>query len=220
MITERPILFSEEMVQAIRWGRKTVTRRVIKNVTKEPNGCGDVFSCIKDEDGLPSALDYPNNCDHLCPYGQPGDKLWVRETWATTRSLDHVPPHRLAPGSPLEYKADRCLTISGGMLPDRGRWRPSIHMPRIFSRILLEITEVRTERLQHITGMDAKREGISPLPHMPQDGADLDYCRREFKSLWDSINGKPRADGVDISWDANPWVWVVGFKAHEERPRR
>ena len=138
----------------------------------------------------------PSMLAGACPCGRPGDRLWVQETWGAL-------PHMMGGVQPetLRYRAD------GEYQNERGtwRWRPGIHMPRWASRITLEITDVRVERLQDISGMDAKREGVSVPAHIPEDGADLDYARRGFRRLWEEIHG-------ECSWDANPWVWVIEFK--------
>ena len=174
-MSERPILFSAPMVRAILDGSKTMTRRVCKLTP-------------------PSATCPP------CPYGHPGDLLWVRETWATSKSLDHVKPSDLAAGAPIEYAADRCLTISGGKLPDRGKWRPSIFMMPWMSRITLEVVSVRVERVDDISPSDCRAEGVGIMLN------DLG-ARYAFGSLWNEINGK-RGYG----WSVNPWVWVVEFR--------
>lgn len=198
---ERPILFSAPMVRAILDGRKTQTRRVLKpQPNMEPFGDHNgALLCWKN-------MIMSNSRDLIiaeCPYGQPGDRLWVRENLEASQhglhyAADNTPViHELADALNEKYASDyyivECRTI------------PSIHMPRWASRITLEIVSVRVERLNKISGMDARREGISIPAHLPEDGADLDYCRREFPKLWESING-------DGSWNQNPWVWVVEFK--------
>jgi hypothetical protein len=160
-------------------------------------------------------------CKDFSPYGQPGDHLWVRETWATSKSLDYVKPSSLAAGAPIEYAANRCLTMSGGMLPDRGKWRPSIFMPRWASRITLEVTGVRVERVQDISAVDAIAEGIRIEKGSGMiEGEDCymmttnsGYMRgpggaiAAFRNLWDSIN-----DARGFGWNVNPLVWVVEFR--------
>lgn len=158
---ERPILFSGAMVRAILDGSKTQTRRVCK---------------LDVRGGMPQPeLDSLLRC---CPYGQPGDRLWVRETWAKT----YV---RQAGAEWFVYATGDNRTDYGGP------WKPSIHMPRAASRITLEITGVRVERLGEISESDARAEGVQSVA--------------EFKELWASINGLG-------SWEANPWVWVVEFR--------
>ena len=192
---ERPILFSGPMVRAILEGRKTQTRRVVK--PQPPTA----FVTVRVEDGTQfswclrnqSAFDLPESAaDWLtlrCPYGVPGDRLWVRETWGSCTTNGTV-----CSG----YRADVALRpeIEAGV----DRWRPSIHMPRWASRLLLEVKAVRVERLQEISEDDAFAEGIS--------GGDwLGNPVGTYRELWDSINAKR-----GHSWESNPWVWVVEFE--------
>lgn len=187
----RPILFSASMVRALLDGSKTQTRRVVKGPVWEVRN-GQPKSAIA-------------GCDPVCPYGHPGDELWVRETFAYTDA--HEPQFE---GS-IEYRADnKCFAVSGNELfdvphkcdpqPFGGPWKPSIYMPRWASRIALEITAVRVERLQDIHEADAKAEGITIRPECMQSPAVAIYSM-----LWEDINGPN-------SWAANPWVWVVEFK--------
>lgn len=200
---ERPILFSGEMVRAILDGRKTMTRRVMK---RQPHGAGEWV--LRGENWL-----FPDVCPYItikCPYGQPGDRLWVRETWASLDGVDHLSPkdiellcrdagYKTGPCGDLWYQADNSYRQWGDDKQTKGKWRPSIHMPRWASRINLEITDVCVERLQDISEEDARSEGINnPLGSL---------ALNIFPSLWDSINLK-RGYG----WDSNPWVWVVEFK--------
>jgi len=200
---ERPILFSAPMVRALLAGTKTQTRRVVK---PQPV-YGDVqglFQCWQFPHKRGHLL-YPNAKDQviaLCPYGQPGDRLWVRETFAAwwdtaTGKRTHV----------MGYRADINDPDWDGFGADDpwwldAKWEPSIHMPRNFSRITLEITGVRVERLQDISEEDAKAEGVER--HAPACVVGRPY-RVPYSVLWESINGPG-------SWDANPWVWVVEFK--------
>jgi hypothetical protein len=195
---ERPILFSGPMVRAILDGTKTQTRRVMKL----RNGQYMPPSEQKDPNGWRQML-------RLCPYGQPGDRLWVREAWRATLGWDGCKPSEIVSCAPIKFDADG--TLSGQFdeedLDDFGRLRPSMFMPRWASRIILEITGVRVERLQDISETDAKAEG-APLELGILERTILGtkakyrsgYCR-----VWESINGPG-------SWDANPWVWVVEFK--------
>jgi len=207
---ERPILFSAPMVRALLDGSKTQTRRVVKGeFTHDPAGAQDAKwyfrgpkrACWDSYETLAELV-----AAH-CPYGQPGDRLWVRETWA----LDDE-------DNALMYRADLGL---GGDADDwernrldgapRFRWKPSIHMPRTASRITLEITGVRVERLQKISRGDAMAEGIVMLGDddgfgLP-DGSHFHNTdpRISYWSLWEAINGAG-------SVETNPWVWVVEFK--------
>lgn len=209
---ERPILFSAPMVRALLNGTKTQTRRVVKPQPVELpdfnrgrlsyNVRGSVYRAWN-----------PAVMDPRCPYGQRGDRLWVRETW--TQACVH--PRQ---GDEVFYRAD------GEVAPEFEPWIPSIHMFRWASRILLEIVSVRVERLQDISEADAMAEGLTALtkdgrtikfgiPDMDgEPGTDdigwpwstwLLSARGAYRKLWESINGPG-------SWEANPWVWVIEFK--------
>jgi hypothetical protein len=229
-MTERPILFSGPMVRALLDGTKTQTRRVMK---PQPVRIGD-STILEWRDGLFQPERLPNNSNLLnhCPYGQPGDRLWVRETWRhTASSLDEARAitEDIASGIAVDWRAtyiERCIRDLGfsredaEMADDFERWRPSIHMPRWASRILLEITGVRVERLQEISRADAVAEGIDRVENNYGNGpAYCDYGMKNqddtaewfnspiasYHTLWESINGAG-------SWAANPWVWVVEFR--------
>lgn len=187
---ERPILFSGPMVRALLAGTKTQTRRVVKPSAMlggwetGHNARGDITSRWPLACGLKPAR---------CPYGQPGDRLWVREAFAGSIAYERH-------GYPLKEWGNKLWYVADGE-PRSGQWtrpRPSIHMPRCLSRITLEVTGVRVERLQDISEADAIAEGIG---HGDVDAAVADYA-----ALWEQINGPG-------SWDANPWVWVVSFNA-------
>ncbi|MCS3839431.1 hypothetical protein HNR03_004042 [Pseudomonas sp. JAI111] len=218
---ERPILFSAPMVRAILEGRKTVTRRPVKGLkTDNPVTTG------ADETPMTCCWDYGGPVMR-CPYGKPGDRLWVRETWTRAGNGD--------PGY-LTYRATYpdCLPPGLENIPTahKIRWKPSIHMFRADSRILLEITDVRLERLQDISDEQAQAEGIIPVPKTTEDShqfwrnyhlsGDGTFCvgtpKESFKSLWCHVAGGsfPKGEAAykasPHSWDANPWVWVVEFK--------
>lgn len=191
---ERPILFSGSMVRAILAGRKTVTRRVIK--PGFPTSVTEVLPYVNAPGAwIPSN---PHNSEEpwdeqvrICPYGQPGDRLWVRETYADI-------------GCRLTYRADQ----DDGAHCQVKKWTPAIHMFRKDSRILLEITALRVERLQAISRSDIRAEGLQCPPELGSDDISpnyRDWYPAAWRELWESING---AD----SWNANPWVWVVEFK--------
>lgn len=199
---ERPILFSAPMVNAILEGRKTMTRRIVKAspVASDLVFAGGKMFDLRIAHHVPLALE-------RCPYGVPGDRLWVRETWAKPFG-DRTMTDGERPI--VYYRADGPPKGLG----DDGAWRPSIHMPRATSRIDLEVTAVRTERLQSITAADVKAEGVA-VPEVDYSVSDdprtLDeereaWARGHFATLWESINGE-RA-----SWASNPWVWCVSFK--------
>lgn len=168
-MAERPILFGAPLVRAILDGRKTQTRRLYRDAI----------------DAVRALL--------ACPYGQPGDELWARETWQIATGLE---PGDL--GAVIRYRdmQMRAVTMPSAKPMPLGltfdRWRPSIHMPRWASRIQLQVTGVRVERLHDLTDADARAEGVD--------------SRAEFAALWDSISGD-RAP-----WASDPWVWVVTFE--------
>jgi len=201
---ERPILFSGDMVRAILDGRKTQTRRVIKPQPHNPMHSSTLGWC----DGDPMSGDDV----YLllkCPYGQPGDHLWVRETWGAVSRNENPAP--LAECN-IEYHADLpagCTDYPGQWPAEEARgnddapkWRACIHMPRWASRITLEVTDVRVERLQSISYKDAEAEGVQV-----SGGALVRNTRFGFELLWNSVYKKRGFD-----WDANPYVWVIEFK--------
>jgi hypothetical protein len=199
------------MVRAILESRKTVTRRAIAVQPPEDHKWrGWVIDSTNSKAvGMASWGEgdgplFRNAVYARCPYGKPGDRLWVREAWAADAQLDAIAPRELSQGEPLRYPADGAIRQTGCSMITQGKTRPSIHMPRWASRILLEITAVRVERLQDISDEQAEAEGVDFLRAAP----DLDEtltAAQLFDCLWSSING---AD----SWTANPWVWVVEFK--------
>ncbi|MFW4927893.1 hypothetical protein ACOAO8_21415 [Pseudomonas aeruginosa] len=201
---ERPILFNDQMVRAILEGRKTVTRRVVK---PQP----DFLGSMVDPNTPFKTLDAGLHARITCPYGEPGDRLWVREAWAADAQVDAIAPSDLSQGEPIWYPADLSVRQTGCSMISKGRVRPSIHMPRWACRILLEITAVRVERLQDISEEQALAEGVrgEPCDHARQACADIgcwgDTAKGAFGFLWESLNGEG-------SWAANPWVWVVEFK--------
>ena len=185
---ERPILFNGDMVRAILAGRKTQTRRPVWS-DDDPSG--------------------------ICPYGVPGDRLWVRETFCKYY------PSETWPEPKALYRADGitlCATDSEGK---KQRWTPSIHMPRALSRITLEITDARVERVRDISEEEARAEGIEALDgrFVSADlcdtarwyGMSMEDARCIYAHLWDTLYA---ARG--LSWGVNPWVWVVTFKRVEE----
>ena len=201
---ERPILFSGKMVRAILDGRKTQTRRVMRVGKDEPewasvhvDGSGDGW--IGWSPHAVSAAEtlrfYPGAAGFKCPYGRPGDRLWVRETFRVSGHDECRKIADCAGSDHVHYKADK------NEPPAVGIWRPSIFMPRWASRIDLEILSVRAERLQDISEEDARAEGMTLAGTPP-----FTTYRGAFAYGWDTINGK-RAP-----WASNPWVWVVGFQ--------
>ncbi|MFU3623239.1 hypothetical protein ACM7JP_08335 [Pseudomonas aeruginosa] len=199
---ERPILFNDQMVRAILEGRKTVTRRVVK---PQP----DFLGSMVDPNTPFKTLDAGLHARITCPHGQPGDRLWVREAWAADAQVDAIAPRDLSQGEPIWYPADFSVRQTGCSMISKGRGRPSIHMPRWASRILLEITAVRIERLQDISEKQALAEGVElegeGVCWAGAAGTASDSPVESFRLLWELINGAG-------SWNANPWVWVVEFK--------
>ena len=227
-MTERPILFSGEDVRAILGGRKTQARRVVR---PQPVLEGRVWRW-KPRVGVDINAEHINAA--MSPYGVPGDRLWVRETWAVARCYGKLSPKDMPLGPRnVWYRASSAAPDQPGSEEVRGKWRPSIHMPRWASRITLEITGVRVERVQEISEEDAVAEGIEWLteqhqtarcryhpPSYSQDGVCVDpgYCScgeysdiEHFRDRWDSINAR-----WDYGWDADPWVWVIEFKVLTE----
>lgn len=220
---ERPILFSGPMVRAILEGRKTQTRRVVK---PQPDTTSDGFARVKigpHTHSGPTAYLLEKLAQFSCPFGQPSDRLWVRETWAPMcRVADPYceceTPEAIAAHHYVEYRADTDNPYPGDWPAeeareneDAPRWRPSIHMPRPVARLLLDITGVRIERLCQISQDDALAEGIEYRGDRIQDGRmtgpNGKSLTGEFRDLWDALNAK-RGHG----WDANPWVWVIEFE--------
>ncbi|SED11456.1 hypothetical protein SAMN05216178_6290 [Pseudomonas saponiphila] len=218
---ERPILFSGSMVRAILEDRKTVTRRPVKGgqtPTEDAagNDGGPRWSaigqrhprygyCVFGETEAECAQELAER--GVCPYGRPGDRLWVREVWVADAQVNAVAPRDLSQGEPIRYPADGGARQTGCAMITPGKSRPSIHMPRWASRILLEITTVRVERLQDISEEQALAEGIAKHPgggHHVEDGKHYWASPIDsFAGLWSSVGG---------DWDANPWVWVVEFR--------
>lgn len=205
---EMPILFSGEMVRAILEGRKIMTRRVIKLGEITANQ----VEKIKHVSGNEWRVCFPTT-EHIikCPWGQVGDGLWVRETWGAVSKNDDPAP---LDECKIEYRADLsagCTDYPGGWpaedargYDDAPKWRPSIHMPRWTSRITLEITVVRVERVQDIPNDDTVKEGIvPPIPAHINNG----WCTTQFAKLWDSSYAKR-----GFGWSINPYVWVIKFK--------
>lgn len=206
---ERPILFSTPMVQALLEGRKTQTRRVVKYPAEEYLLAGLLTDYSVRFIPEPAFNHLPYKYVK-CPYGKPGDLLWVRESFCFNR-FDWK--DLLARGSKagISFKADQ---LSKNKLL---KWKPSIHMPKAAARIWLRVTEVRVERLQEITEADAKAEGVENIMGTHYSPAYANYSetandcpyfinpRHSFNSLWQSIHGPE-------SWQANPWVWVVSFE--------
>lgn len=216
---ERPILFSGPMVRAILEGRKTQTRRIVKpqpldvtDAVRDVPGGNMFYAAIARRDVMGvyfTSLGSDQQHEWRCPYGQPGDRLWVRETHCVWRAGNAD-----GTGKHIAYRATEPDSPCGG-------WTPSIFMPRWASRITLEVKDVRVERLQDISEADAIAEGLYDARghHLAECPAYSDEPNRkcacgsqtaqeEYHGLWDSINGAG-------SWSANPWVWVIEFSQHQ-----
>lgn len=232
---ERPLIFNGEMVRAILDGRKTQTRRVISDRHLH---LLDVASQVGECYPLESGIDHANSQSYYrehCPFGQVGDRLWVRETWSDV-NLEGIPAVAYrADGDVFSPMDDESFLDEDGAFNYEdhrvtkyhfaawysdliegieGVWRPSIHMPRWASRITLEINAVRVERLNSISDVEAMREGIQNLTTCSHADfgipgvVNAQHPVRAFQLLWESIYG---VDG----WEANPWVWVIEFKRVE-----
>ena len=208
-ITERGMIFNAEMVRAILDGRKTQTRRPIKWKQTRFTEIGEREYGSK----WPWSEDAEHAFDfwHPCPFGSVGDRIWVRETFQGPLFDFDLMDSYCKDSTPFE-KSEFCVYKADGVpAPEfydaddelHSCWRPSIHMPRWASRILLEITDVRVERLKSISDRDALREGCSAA-----DMKSGDCVADVFARLWASIYGSD-------SWNANPWVWVIEFKRVE-----
>ena len=200
---ERPILFSGPMVRAILVGRKTMTRRVIKNQ--------DVCRFLEPPYMKQINELYEDIIINQCPYGSAvsQDRVWVRETWKPDNTFKGggIPRLGITWGEGCIWKEGYC--------DQYGPWKPSIFMPRWASRITLEITNVKVERLNSITAHDVEKEGVDVVSHLPafpncpkDEIGDLveHIAQQQFQKLWDSINGKK------YTWASNPWVWVISFR--------
>jgi len=226
-IFEKPILFNGEMVKAILEGRKTMTRRVIKFDKLSKIKKGRLFYSSTFKSWVIENKSWTKEADIemvKCPYGEVGDRLWVRETFVNGYEYDE--DGNMTKKELLLFKADNPdmqWHDEDGYMVDSITWKPSIHMPRKLSRINLEITNVRVERVQDITDEAAVKEGITecPIPATgdhpemigymagPDDGRTglTKYPIEAFEVLWDSINEK-RGYG----WSKNPFCWVLEFK--------
>ncbi len=194
-MTERPILFNDDMVLAILRGQKTQTRRPVK---PQP----DIIRPGK-------RFDDARWRSWTCPFGTPGDRLWVKETFAQLPGYIEI-----------AYRADFEKFTDDNCFRWPPKWRPSIHMPRALSRITLEITDAYPEQVQDITEKDAWAEGMEALDGSFNEAAlcatakRYDLCVEDsrciYAHLWDSLYAKR-----GLGWDVNPWIWVVKFKRTE-----
>ncbi len=208
----KPMIFTTENIRGIRDGRKTMTRRVIKPQPSEGGlewctAADGAFSAWQDplllldehsEDGGP--------CQRVCPYGVPGDLLWVRETWGKE------PDRRTSPslGETTNLFEGDVFYRASHENNYPGPWKPSIHMPRTLSRLTLRVSNVRVERVQDISEEDMIAEGITDIGDgcgcLERANGNMAYSttRNLFMQLWDSINAKR-----GYSWESNPYVWII-----------
>lgn len=230
---ERPILFNDEMVRALLDGRKTQTRRLLKpqpGTTPDdyPGApghwwpCNDVGSMVHVERELQNqAGGWEGFAGTVCPYGQPGDRLWVREACRAEElgtGLDgvrYVADEDFVPIKDCQQAAEAWLRLhnyrSKKYQHGSANTVPSIHMPRWACRLLLEITAVRVERLQDISEADSSAEGCdNSETEAAQECGWCEKPRRAFRRVWERISGPE-------SWNANPWVWVVEFKRIDQQ---
>ncbi|ECE6399634.1 hypothetical protein FNJ07_09690 [Salmonella enterica subsp. salamae] len=218
---ERGMIFNAEMVRAILDGRKTQTRRPVKGV--RPDNCLPIHPATATRSGVHThVMDAPKH--GLCPFGVVGDRLWVRETWATLGNEDGHPvdangnlcsredAQRIYRASAIQNPGNYGLWTSPDGFDFEGSWTPSIHMPRRASRITLEITDVRVERVQDISQIDAIAEGGPPdhpsFSKISREMGFSDWSRSWFAQTWWGIYGRE-------AWNTNPWVWVIKFKRVE-----
>lgn len=228
-MSERPILFSAPMIRAILAGTKSQTRRVAPISDLSINQFGvDLLTwsvrfskpvrgvVASHSGGNFSRLDARRIiAAQFCPYGQPGDRLWVREAFAIVPRTAYRCSEGVQQILRPDDDHDAAIYREGWVRSNGGfRWRPSIHMPRWASRITLEITEVRVERLGEISEGDAYDEGAQAwAAETVRDGNKYPNVVSAFRALWESINGAG-------SWDANPYVWVVSFRRVEQEARK
>ena len=222
-MNERGILMGAPMVRKLLTGEKTQTRRALR---KQPDSHHwetlpgyelrrlemvtiDGRISVKFVHSIPHN---PNSDDAsgwvTCPYGVPGTKLWVRETWRADAKFDAMSPRDIPPGSGVFCEANRGNWECGPYDGTPGKLRPSMFMPRWASRITLEVTDVRVERLHAISEDDDLAEGVTPSAGgmwTAAQGQAGTSPRAAFALLWNSINGVG-------SWDANPWVWCLSFR--------
>jgi hypothetical protein len=242
-ITEKPILMSAPMALATLRDEKTQTRRVVRFKWPDWNRNHAGVSMVLGSNGRPAFTDMGPNVSPemlamlgsgpgvICPHGDQGDRLWVKETWRTLAKYDHLPPREVPVGSPIFYEA------SGAPEPMAwwGRIRQSIFCMRWMSRSVLEITDVRVQRLQEITIEDARAEGARELASETSDHPYRNLCeprwsferphpveldpvrghthclgnpKTAFANLWESLNGEREG----ASWSADPWVWALSFR--------
>ena len=223
---DRPIIFSGEMVRAILDGKKTQTRRVVKFMHETPKLIGQAaehrnlnavyparekgwvfWQTTRAGDGLAEFTKKAYATGLLCPYGEPGDRLWVKEAWYTSKKYDHLPPAKF----PVEAKTIFRYLGSRAKPEWAGRTRSARFMPRWASRITLEIVNVRVERLQDVSDDDAKAEGFEYYGEtLFKDYGEIlaeHTAIYKYASYWDLLNARQ-----GFLWKSNPWVWMIEFR--------
>lgn len=249
---ERPILFNGPMVRAILAGRKTQTRRVVKPQPPHKTVNGTPYTGFQ-VTTLPIRMGYDLTayCDNPhyigeCPYGQPGDRLWVRETWRPLYVQGGTGMYEGTTYWAIEYRANKrelrhlkCIRAMSGLfyVPEAGasramhgagwwpdaetRWRPSIHMPRWASRITLEVVSVRVERVQDISEADAVAEGVKELgshnPPQYSPGYVSAAGWEDSRKSFAALWDSINGKRPGCGWDDNPFVWCVEFKREDDR---
>ncbi len=214
-VREKPILFSGPMVRAILAGQKTQTRRLLMVPWGKRSRCRPFEPWWVEEDGRLFHQDEWGDFEdveerHVSPYGVAGDRLWVRETWRTSSN------HEACDAAGMGHRhMGPCYEFAADLPPSKG-WRPSIFMPRGVSRIALEVTQIRVQRLQSISEEDAEAEGVEAMDGLLDEpelyrrakemGGTATDARVWYAALWDMINGKK------APWSVNPWVWAVSFR--------
>lgn len=236
---ERPILFSAPMVRAILEGRKTQTRRVAPirwNTSKHwgPYDCWTFYRGARPFIGFGTSNRGQDAIAPFSPYGRPGDRLWVKETFAVEVQTPefYEAPEVPEDGRPIQreehpeegwtvrvprYRSTEPDTLlvdpeaDEAVDPEKMRWKPSIFMPRWASRLTLEVTDVRVQRVQEISNDDARAEGVDRHELVPWPDGDPgtlgDEDIRRYRALWNEINAKR-----GHSWESNPWVWAISFR--------
>ena len=199
-MSEKPIIFKPEMVKAILEGTKTQTRRIIQPQPKMDSGIIENGVLYR---YFPGGIELDMNNPIKCPYGKPGDILWVREKHCNVNKPGIKPDYY--------YFADTLFPECEDYDPKEWTWKPSIHMKREAARLFLDVKSIRVERLHKITPEDCVNEGSVKRPHYMKWGGEECLAlhkryKEEFAKLWDSINAKR-----GYSWESNPWVWVIEF---------
>ena len=238
-MTDHPIIFSGPMVRALLEGRKTQTRRILRVQPEDYTGdvhpskvgkstlhpapyldayCGGRKAAANPR-GMTENWCWWTRDDRCgpsigkCPFGQPGNQLWVREAWRTSASMDKLSPIAIGaacldagyrrPWAPIEYAAGGAVDLDAAPGEQLGKRRPSIHMPRWASRLTLKVTDIRAQRLHDMTLTDLEAEGIVDRP----EGMEVGEAHSAWVTLWNSLHGI-------AAWEANPWVWAVSFEVH------